>query len=266
VELQRRAADLEAAGYALFVVTPDPVPALAAFAAERGIAYPLLSDADSAVIRRVGMLNTLIEPGEPDYGLPFPGLFVTDERGTVTHKRFHRRYQERETVDALLHGVLGLALDMSANPSAAEPEVSVVLGADALGFGQWTELYVRIALADGEHLYGPDAPAGFIPTTVAVSAPEGLEVTGARYPRTVTLAVGGLDERVEVIEPGAGGAVEVAVPLLSRVPEADAPDAVTVTVDVGYQVCTELECYLPQRRRLEVRVPLRRLDRPSPRT
>ncbi len=266
MELQRRVADLAAAGYATLVVTPDPVEALAAFAAERAIGYSLLSDAGSDVIRRVGVLNTLIAPDEPDYGLPFPGLFVTDARGVVTHKVFHRRYQERETADALLYGVIGLQLDMSANPSAtADAEVSAVLGAAALGFGQWTELYVRIALGPGEHVYGPDVPSGYVATTVAVTAPEGIVVGSPRYPHTRPFAIAGLDEQFEVIEPPAQGAVEIAVPLLSRLPEApDASAAVTLTVDVGYQVCTDVECFLPQRRQLLVTVPVRRLDRSAP--
>ncbi len=42
-------------------------------------------------------------------------------------------------------------------------------------------------------------------------------------------------------------------------------EVITLTVDVGYQVCTDVECFLPQQRRLVVAVPLRRLDHPAPR-
>ena len=43
------------------------------------------------MIRRFGILNTLISPDDPEqaagrsfYGVPFPGVYVTDENGVVT--------------------------------------------------------------------------------------------------------------------------------------------------------------------------------------
>ena len=57
--------------------------------------YDLLSDVDSAVIREFGILNTLISPDDPEqaagrgfYGVPFPGVYVTDESGVVSEKFF----------------------------------------------------------------------------------------------------------------------------------------------------------------------------------
>ena len=41
----------------VFAVSPEPAAALARFAERHGVAFPLLSDADSAVIRRFGILN-----------------------------------------------------------------------------------------------------------------------------------------------------------------------------------------------------------------
>jgi len=65
---------------------------LRAFAEDRGVTYDLLSDADSAVIKRFGILNTTIDR-EADvlnratqkgfYGIPFPGVYVTDRDGRV---------------------------------------------------------------------------------------------------------------------------------------------------------------------------------------
>ena len=56
--------------------------------------YDLLSDADSAVIREFGILNMLISPDDPEqaagrsfYGVPFPGVYETDENGVVTERR-----------------------------------------------------------------------------------------------------------------------------------------------------------------------------------
>jgi peroxiredoxin Q/BCP len=76
VELQRSLADFEAAGIKVFVILNDPVEQLAAFSSEYGIRFPLLSDADSKVIREFGILNTLIRPDESIYGIPYPGSYL----------------------------------------------------------------------------------------------------------------------------------------------------------------------------------------------
>src|SRR5262245_49704654 len=120
LEMHRRIADFKAAGVAVFAISPDPPEALVRFSAENGVAYPLLADPTSEVIRRFGVLNTLIEPDEPYYAIPFPGVFVADANGVVTAKFFRRYYRERDTAETILHDGLGLPIDMSANPSAAD--------------------------------------------------------------------------------------------------------------------------------------------------
>ena len=75
----------------------DSEEQLRTFADGHDVTYDLLSDPDSAVIRKFGILNTLISPDDPEqgagrsyYGLPFPGVYVTDESGFVTQQFFHR--------------------------------------------------------------------------------------------------------------------------------------------------------------------------------
>ena len=108
VELQRRLPDFQAAGIKVFAVTYDPQDGLAEFAETYGITYDLLSDADSAVIRRFGILNTLIDPAEPDaaafYGIPYPGTYFADESGAVLKKYFNRHLASRDAPERLLDG------------------------------------------------------------------------------------------------------------------------------------------------------------------
>ena len=72
MELQRHLQEFEAAGIAVFSVSYDSVEVLAGFAEEHGIRFPLLSDEGSSVIKRFGILNTLIRPEEDFYGIPSP--------------------------------------------------------------------------------------------------------------------------------------------------------------------------------------------------
>ena len=96
------------AGVKLYAVSYDDHAAQAAFAEANQIPFPLLSDADSAVIRRYGILNTLVREDEvPFHGIPFPGTYVVDERGVVVEKFFPRHLANRESADSVLESALG---------------------------------------------------------------------------------------------------------------------------------------------------------------
>jgi peroxiredoxin len=70
---------------------------LARFANNHQITFPLLSDKDSVVIRRYGILNTNIPPTHTFYGIPFPGEYLVAPDGRVADKVFLRDFQVRAT-------------------------------------------------------------------------------------------------------------------------------------------------------------------------
>lgn len=90
----------------VFAVSYDPQDGLADFARTYGITYDLLSDSDSAVITRFGILNTLIDPTEPDaevfYGIPFPGTYTVDASGIVVRKYFNQHLATRDAPERFL--------------------------------------------------------------------------------------------------------------------------------------------------------------------
>ena len=103
-------------GVALFAISYDSIAILRAFATEHGISFPLLSDEGSHVIRSLGLLNERvqedhavygIQPNPRHVGVPYPGVFVLDERGVVVRKRFHDSYRERDTGSGLIAHDLG---------------------------------------------------------------------------------------------------------------------------------------------------------------
>ena len=75
-------APLEAAGYRVFGVSPDPVERLAKFQAEHGLSYPLLSDPDHEVAARYGAWGK-----KKNYGREYEGIirstYVIDEKGKL---------------------------------------------------------------------------------------------------------------------------------------------------------------------------------------
>jgi hypothetical protein len=228
---------------------------LSRFASEHGIDYPLLADPDSEVIRRFGVLNTLIDPGEKYYGIPFPGIFIADANAVITAKFFRRYYRERETAETVLYDGLHLPINMSGNPSATDgAEVSAVIGAPALAFRQRANVYVRIALAPDMHVNGPEVPDGFVPTSVVVTSSENIGVDEPLYPPTRVHRVPKVGE-IPVFE----GDIEIIVPLVSKV---DAGTVIPLEVTVEYQACTATECLIPRTHRLSLEVPVVPLNHP----
>ena len=78
------------AGYEILGVSPDPVDRLAAFRAEHGLPYPLLSDEDHTMAEAYGAWGT-----KKNYGKEYEGLirstFVLDAEGTVEHAWYNVR-------------------------------------------------------------------------------------------------------------------------------------------------------------------------------
>jgi len=257
VELQRRLDDFIAAGVRVFAVTPEPVEKIAAFTDEYGIKFPVLADADSTVIRQYGILNTLIEPDEQLYGLPFPGSYLTDHDGRITAKFFNRRYQEREAPEIVFHDGLALPVDISGHPDATDGSVvTAVLATPALTFQQHTALLVRLNLKPGLHVYGQPVPEGYIATTVTVKAPDSVIVGDPVYPATRPFQVQGLDERFHVFD----GDVEIEVPLLSAERK---EETVSFEIEVSYQACDDRTCYLPQTAELTIEAPTAMVNSPQ---
>jgi len=134
VQLQQVAGELEASGFSLFAISNGPIEILDQFATEHGITYPLLSDADSAVIKSFGIMNQLIGPDEGRsmrwHGIAYPGTYFVDGNGIVTDKNFHRHHARRSSGATVLARALGRPVELAADVSAAatNEEVSVRVG------------------------------------------------------------------------------------------------------------------------------------------
>lgn len=257
-------ASFQAAGIQVFAISNDPVEVLAQFADENGITYPLLSDADSAVIKEFGILNTLIAPDEPRYGIAYPGVYVVGTDGLVEEKMFYREYAIRPSVGSLLYDLLGPDFSIDENPSADVEgpgvRISATLAEPTLTFMQLTRLAVRLDLDPGLHVYGEPVPAGFTATQVTVRAagdPEGVRIGDVQAPPTKPFAVAGINDEFHVFD----GAVEFGVPIANGNRDLE---SLALEVTVAFQACDDKQCFLPQTKTLQLDVPLSGLNRPKP--
>ena len=259
-----------AAGVKLYAISYDDGEALAEFREKQDIPYPLLSDVDSAAIRRYGILNDRIRPGDALlHGIPYPGVFVCDEDGVVISKFFHDTYKKRDSPERLLDAALGRVVLDGSGPRAeggdAEVRVSAAVrgGTGSLRQGIIRELVVRFELAAGLHVYGEPVPEGMIPVQVEVQGPPGLVVQAPELPPTTPHRLPEMDLTLPVWS----GTVDVRVPfyavgeLASETRPLDRGSA-TLSVTVRYQACDDRTCLLPRTEVFTLELPLDVVDVP----
>jgi len=206
-------------------------------------------------------------------GLPYPGVFVTDEEGIVVAKFFHDTYKKRDSPEMLIDAALGRLVLSDDEPSASGGDDNVRITASIHG-GKGTirqgilrQLVVRCELAEGIHIYGEPVPDGMIPTTLSVSAPAGLAVEDPIFPPTETLRLASMAMELPVWS----GTVDIVVPfyptgeLASETRPLDEA-SVEVEVTVRYQACNDAACFMPETVKLAIQLDLDVIDVPALRT
>lgn len=224
----------------LYAISYDDVTALGDFSRTYGIEYPMLSDATSEAIRRFGMLNTEVPPGDvPAYGVPFPGTFVSDETGRVTGRFVHDSYKIRSSPEHLLDRILGeISIDGAAPRGEAGDEDLRIRaffhgGRGTLRQGIERQVVVRIEPRAGMNVIAPPGGEGQGGTSVEVTGPAGLVVGEPILPATGTARIAGED--VGVFE----GPLDLVFPVYAQaelISECRPIDRDSVTIQVGVRV------------------------------
>ena len=100
--------NFEAAGAKVYVLSYDEAEAMADYRAAHNANFTMLSDPNSDVIRSFGILNTLIaEDDHPWYGIPYPGVYITDADGVIIEKFFENNFTVRPGPEQLLAALKG---------------------------------------------------------------------------------------------------------------------------------------------------------------
>lgn len=263
----------------VYGISYDPQSSLKKFTDQFELGYDLLSDIDSEVIKKFGILNTLVKEDDPEkhpqtgrgfYGMPFPGVYVTDEAGVVTEKFFFRHYAARASAGSIMNSALGRVLMPKESPRESmrndQVKITAFLADETLKFEYRSLIYVRLELAKGLHVYGGALPDGFFGTTVSIAETKGLRVGEAAYPETTSMRFDALDATLNVYD----GVVNIAIPV-SLTAEVmnwiirDKPEFMEIPVKVNYQACSDSVCYTPKTESLTVRVPVSQLLMPGAR-
>lgn len=108
IELRTAQGPLEQRGYRMAAISYDPTEVLVRFAAQRGVAYPLLSDVGSKTIDAFNLRDTRYKPGSFAWGVPYPVILVLSPQGVVRAKLAEEDYKVRPTNEAVMAAVDGL--------------------------------------------------------------------------------------------------------------------------------------------------------------
>jgi hypothetical protein len=261
VELESQRARLRERGLDVAAISYDSPAALQDFARRRGITFPLLSDPDSTVIRRFGLLNPEYPPGDRAHGVPHPGTFIVDAEGVIREKHFAQAYTERRTAGS----VLALEGDVAGTTTErAAPHFTLQTSAsNAEAFpGQRITLELDFEMAPGHHAYAP-GDHRYRALALKLEPTPYARLEPPRLPPARLFEFKPLQETVPVFEGRFRITQDVVLAVRDEItPLLASPDAMLVLSGVvDYQVCSERVCYPPASLPVSWSIRVKPLDR-----
>ncbi len=251
--------EFDAAGVRVYALSYDEADALRDFRDAHGITYTLLSDPDSEVIRAFGILNTLINPDDhPWYGIPYPGTYVIDAAGIITHKFFDSNLAVRVGPEQLLRAIRGESISNAvADIDAAESEevsFAVFLDGDSLTPTVQRDLVIHFSVPAGKHVYAEPAPEGSVALEVRLDPNERIVQRPLVQPESEAHTLAGTTEPFPVYH----GQFEIRMPLTVNGAMLPGDDGANLKIKgtVRWQACDDLVCDIPVRRPFELTVPV----------
>jgi hypothetical protein len=260
VQLQQSLPDLQKRGLGLAAISYDPAATLKSFADQRGITFPLLSDAGSATIKAYGILNA--EASGRTAGIPYPGTLVLDRRGIVLSRSFEERYQERATASSLVARSAGAG--RVGAPTAETPHLSLTTSAsDALAApGTRLSLFVDIALKPKMHVYAPEEKEA-IPVELKLDPDDAFKAPPAEFPKGENFYFAPLKLNQRVYSKPFRITQDVTLALTPAFRERARAAGATLEIKgtLRYQACDDKVCYPPRDLPLTWTISLKPLER-----
>ncbi len=168
VELELSRKLFEDNGVRLAAISYDAQDKLALFSQQQSIGYPLLSDRDSAVIRRFGIANLNMAPGLKAHGVPHPVEYLVSADGTVIRKYFVPNYMHRVTGSSVALREFSAVSKDASTATLKSGAFRVIVGfASGRAFsGQEVGFFAKFAVQPGWHVYGSPLPPAYTATTL----------------------------------------------------------------------------------------------------
>jgi hypothetical protein len=244
--LEQNLDELRKQGLGVAAISYDTPAILKNFAERRKIRYPLLSDADSAVIRSFGVFNESVKKENPFYGIPHPVTFITDGRGKVGHKYFEESYSERQTLAGLLAKDYGVAPGaVRSTATAKHVKIAISASSSAVRSGQRVLLAIDVEIPKGYHLYAPGVE-GYSAVNWAMAETPVFKPHEVSYPSSRILYLKAIEEKVPVYENKVRLIRDITIGGDKAVRAALNANQVKIDGTFKYQACSDRLCYPPE--------------------
>jgi hypothetical protein len=231
---------LEKNGVRIAAVSYDSQQALKGFTDKYNIGFPLLSDHDSAVIRRFGIFNSNIAPGLRAHGVPHPVDYLVSPDGILIRKYFVPNYQHRVAGSSVALREFGGVEDAAVTIlRSGGLVVEVALSGAQVFAGQEISFFAKFKLEPGWHVYGTPLPDAYTATTITFDDPkiirQSFELPEAQLMENTALA-----ETLPVYS----GSFQALGTLLLKFPIAAGKTG--LSGQLRFQQCTDKLCEAPQ--------------------
>ena len=232
---------VEKNGVRIAAVSYDSQDVLKEFAEKHGIGYPLLSDQDSAVIRRFGIFNANIAPELRAHGVPHPVNYLIAPDGIVIRKYFVPNYQHRVTASAVVLREFGAVGEDAATVALRSGGLRVEIGlSGGKAFaGQEVSFFAKFELDPGWHVYGTPLPAAYTATSITFDDSK-IVRQSFELPEAPPMKIAALGETLPVYD----GSFQGRGSLLLKFP-LDA-GRIVLSGKLCFQQCSDTTCEAPE--------------------
>jgi AhpC/TSA family/Thiol:disulfide interchange protein DsbD, N-terminal len=260
--LEEKYPAIRQAGLGLAAISYDSRDVLRNFSDRQHIQFPLVSDPNSAIIRKFGILNEQVKKDSPNYGIPYPGIYLVDANGVIKAKFFENDYRERDTAGMILLQQFGINPDTESAPiSAKHMQFSIAATDPNPRAGQHLSLTLTFKLAPDVHVYAPGVH-GYISIDWDLPDTPALKAGPVTYPQSKLLRLEVIHETVPVYE----GEVQLVrtITLSDQkqvAPLLDPSGDLKVNGSFRYQACDQTRCFIPETVPVTLTLHVRALDR-----
>jgi hypothetical protein len=252
-QFQKAQLGLAAASYDTSAILQD-------FSARHNIAFPLLADPDSEIIRAYGVLNG--QATGFSKGMAVPGYFYIGTDGLIREKYFESDYTDRYTANNLLLKIFPQLVEGTGRVVASPRILLTLLQSDrAVVPGSRFTLTAEIDLPPNAHVYAPGVKR-YKPIQMILDPIPELKLEEPQYPKSNVLFLPVIQESVPVFDGKfriSGDAVVSAGD--EFVASLGAGRVLSVHGTLRYQVCDSNKCYLPEKAKVSWDVQVVPLDR-----
>ncbi len=241
-------------GIGLAAISYDSVAILRDFAARQNISYPLLSDADSALIRKFGVLNQAATGLTA--GMAHPGFLFIAPSGVVREKFFESNYADRYTANNVISRLFPELVETGSDfVSLPHLQVRTYQSDQTAGPGSRVTLGVEIKLPPHVHVYAPGVK-GYKAIALVLDDNPMVDAREALYPAPTVLWLAAIKERVPVFE----GTFRIRQDVIISKNQNAPGGKVSLPGKLKYQACDDKICYVPAEAPLEWQLEIKPLD------